>query len=297
MKPLIFFDFEQTDDGKVIIEKEKLIEIFDKIYTSGFDDGSKSKPIPLNDQITWTGTPKVTTTPNITDNKIPFMYTLDAKTNDTDGLSTVSNIKTISHTDDKLDSNRYLAKSFSIPYWKIRNKAIIIAGYPGIGKSTIFEYHSIYSEKRTGTLKHHGHYLRILDSDSSLFRWKYDINGVKLDEKNLEFPNNYINHIKENLYSQDIIFVSTHKVVRDALKDAGLEYIVAYPDKSLKKEYMNCYKFRGNDDAFINFQDKMWDSFIDDIEHDEYPSKICVGKDTAAHHLRMKDICDILKLE
>ena len=33
MKPLIFFDFEQTDDGKITIEKEKLIEIFDKIYT------------------------------------------------------------------------------------------------------------------------------------------------------------------------------------------------------------------------------------------------------------------------
>lgn len=45
MKPLIYFDFKNTDDNNVTINKNRLKEILDEIYNSGFEDGKKSNMI------------------------------------------------------------------------------------------------------------------------------------------------------------------------------------------------------------------------------------------------------------
>lgn len=82
--------------------------------------------------------------------------------------------------------------------------AIVISGFPGIGKS--YMYNNMKD-------------LKILDSDSSKFSWVKDEEGKNTKERNPDFPNNYIKHIKDNMDSSDIILVSSHKVVRDALKD------------------------------------------------------------------------------
>lgn len=40
MKPLIFLDFKQSQDGlSVIIRKDKLGQMFDEIYQAGYNDG------------------------------------------------------------------------------------------------------------------------------------------------------------------------------------------------------------------------------------------------------------------
>lgn len=57
-----------------------------------------------------------------------------------------------------------------------------------------------------------------LDSDSSNFSWVKDENGNNTKERNPEFPKNYIEHIKSNIGKVDVIFVSSHKVVREALE-------------------------------------------------------------------------------
>ena len=107
----------------------------------------------------------------------------------------------------------------------------IISAYPCCGKTYAFEnYQDIYS---------------ILDSDSSEFSWIYrertddelqkikeDLESMlspinadkefervrheKIKERNPNFPNNYIEHIKENIGKVDYIFVSSHLVVRQA---------------------------------------------------------------------------------
>ena len=58
-------------------------------------------------------------------------------------------------------------------------KSKIIAAFPGTGKSTYYREHS-----------------NCLDSDSSDWSWLV-VDGVK--ERHPEWPNNYINHIKENI--------------------------------------------------------------------------------------------------
>ncbi len=110
-------------------------------------------------------------------------------------------------------------------------ETIVVSGFPGVGKS-------YYVSRGEGS-----DYMPqgfAIDSDSSTF-----------DKSN--FPKNYIEHIKSNIGKVKIIFVSSHKEVRDALVDAKIDFTLAYPYANLKDEYIERYKERGSDDGFINY--------------------------------------------
>ncbi|WP_220456036.1 hypothetical protein [Priestia aryabhattai] len=130
-------------------------------------------------------------------------------------------------------------------------KTKIISGFPAIGKSFLFE----------------NNHLKVLDSDSSLFSW------IEKGVRHPDFPSNYMDHIKENIGKADFILVSSHDVVRKALEDNDIHYTLVYPDISLKEEYIERYKSRGNDEKFISFIESNWNKFIDDIEDEVFPAK------------------------
>lgn len=124
---------------------------------------------------------------------------------------------------------------------------IIISGFPGVGKSTLFKNKDFDM-------------LSIIDSDSSNFSW------LEPGLRHPEFPENYMEHIKSNIGKVDIILVSSHDVVRKALVKHGIPFTIVYPDKDCKEGYIKNYIARGNDRNFIEFISKNWDSFIDDID-------------------------------
>ena len=94
--------------------------------------------------------------------------------------------------------------------------------FPACGKTWLFEHQEDYG-------------LKILDSDSSHFSWVY-INGVK--ERNPNFPDNYIEHIKSKIGKYDYIFVSSHASVREALDKEGIDFTIVYPAQSCKAEWI-----------------------------------------------------------
>lgn len=149
-------------------------------------------------------------------------------------------------------------------------KAKVISAFPACGKTTYFKEwgrhkDNTWNDETIGEI--------ILDSDSSEFSWIKDKDGNNTKERNPEFPNNYIQHIKNNLDKAHIIFVSSHEMVRKALEDNDIEYHIFYPDKSMKEEWIRRFKERGNDEKFIEFISNNWDNFIDDIEIEAYPIK------------------------
>jgi hypothetical protein len=125
----------------------------------------------------------------------------------------------------------------------------IISAFPGVGK----------------TYYHNKHKDTTLDSDSSNFSWIKDENGNNTKVRNPEFPQNYINHIKENIGKYEYIFVSSHKEVRDALLDNCLFFYLVYPDSLRKDEFIERYRKRGNDENFINLIEKNWDIWLRDM--------------------------------
>lgn len=100
--------------------------------------------------------------------------------------------------------------------------------FPACGKTWLFEHQEDYG-------------LKILDSDSSQFSWirLYDPLGRPTTKlRNPDFPNNYIEHIKENIGKYDCIFVSSHKEVRDALDADGIDFTIVYPEQDCKAEWI-----------------------------------------------------------
>ena len=88
-----------------------------------------------------------------------------------------------------------------------------------------------------------------------------DSDSSKFDKAN--FPANYIEHIKKCIkegYAR--IFISSHKDVRDALVDNGLEFTLVYPKENLKCEYLERYKQRGSPQVFIDLIDKNWSVWL-----------------------------------
>lgn len=116
-------------------------------------------------------------------------------------------------------------------------KATLISAFPGTGKTYFFN--------NTNKI--------VLDSDSS-----------KFDKK--EFPQNYINHIKNNIDKADVILISSHKVVREALEANGLFFTLVYPEKKLKADYVLRYINRGSPDGFISLVKNNWDMWIDELK-------------------------------
>ena len=135
----------------------------------------------------------------------------------------------------------------------------VISGFPGIGKSYVFE--SITD-------------LKILDSDSS-----------KFPRKATQFPSNYIKHIKDNIGKADIILVSSHSVVRDALVMSRIDFTLVYPEKSLKREYLERFKQRGSSQVFIDNVDKFWDEWIDACDRQRFCTKVVLSKGMYLGHV------------
>lgn len=146
---------------------------------------------------------------------------------------------------------------------------IIISAFPACGKTWCVE-----------NLKDK---FDMSDSDSSNFSWVYNKteDGTTVKERNPKFPKNYIDHIKSLIGKKDFIFVSSHDVVRKALKAEELPYFLVYPDntgsnKCLWDERMTG---RGSPNSMISFVMGNWDNFIEDMKIESFPFHYVLGKD------------------
>ena len=137
-------------------------------------------------------------------------------------------------------------------------KTKIISAFPACGKT--------YCSENKQNL-----FNGILDSDSSNFSWVKE-NGKR--KRNPNFPKNYIEHIKENIEEVEIIFISSHNIVRKALEDNNIEYYLIYPDINLKNEWVERFIRRGNSDKFIEFIKNKWEYFITEMDMETFPTKI-----------------------
>lgn len=125
----------------------------------------------------------------------------------------------------------------------------IISAFPGTGKTWVYA--------------NQGREQLVLDSDSSNFSWSAP--GVR----NPAFPANYVKHILDKVGQADIIFVSSHKAVRDALFAAGVMFTLVYPEMDLRDEYIERYRARGSSEEFIKMLGGNWTGFIQELEDQE----------------------------
>ena len=126
----------------------------------------------------------------------------------------------------------------------------IVSAFPGTGK----------------TFYHQNNSKTSLDSDSIDYSWLCNDDGTRTNVRNPAFPQNYIDHIKENIGKYEHIFVSSHKEVREALLNNCLFFYLVYPSKSEKSFYMKKYEDRGSNPAFIKLIGDNWDARLNEVD-------------------------------
>jgi len=146
--------------------------------------------------------------------------------------------------------------------WKSIRNTTVISGFPGIGK--------------THFCKCYKNLLKVTDLDSSSFAWKEE--GKT---RNREFPRNYVKSIKSLLGKVDILLVSTHKEVVEALNRHNILFTIVMPTVSDKRLYMKRYRDRGSSERFLNLLNIRWEDYLEDLKKAR-ANKIILGSD---HHL------------
>lgn len=135
-----------------------------------------------------------------------------------------------------------------------RPTSVVIAGFPGVGKSVLVKSFSLING------------IEILDSDSSVYSWLPNPEHPNR-VRNPEFPNNYIRHIKVSLERPNtVILVSTHAIVLDALEKNRIKTALVYPgSRTQLEEYVGRYRDRGSPESFIKNIKTNWCVYLNAV--------------------------------
>lgn len=143
---------------------------------------------------------------------------------------------------------------------------IVISAFPATGKTTICRH----GGGRLGSAYVEG--IVMLDSDSSKYGWFDDGLGNKVRDP--DFPANYIEHIKSAIGRVDVIFVSSHLQVREALEAAGIRYYTVYPAKGMRAEWVGRSYLRGDPPQMTKFIADNFDEFVEDIDAEPHGQRV-----------------------
>lgn len=145
-------------------------------------------------------------------------------------------------------------------------KSAVIAGFPGIGKTTL--------------------YLDVKKRDLSTSLIDIDINDFIGKD---DFPQNYINRIRECSEKYAVILVDASPVIREAMTDANIFYSIVYPDISSMKNYLMRY----NHTIDKNMSEDKFTHLYNDINKDPHPKVKMRGDDIFI----TKELMDIIMLK
>lgn len=141
-------------------------------------------------------------------------------------------------------------------------RTIVISAYPASGKTYMYS-------------NYNGNPYIMLEADINKFKWTVDDKGHITNDINPDFPENYINYVKDNIGKVDVIFISYDKEMRDILSSRGIRYFLVYPDKQMKKDWVRRMMMQGKRGDFINYIIENFDASIDEIESNRTHSNVC----------------------
>lgn len=143
---------------------------------------------------------------------------------------------------------------------------MIVSAFAGVGKTTLAQKYG----------------KDVIDLESGDFRWLNN-DGTEQSKgsqrvQNPRFPINYLEAIKAANQKYKVVLISQHEVIRKCLDAVKLDYILAYPDISMKEEFIERYRKRGNNENFIRLISTDWEKWIQALDSVQTHSKIVLQK-------------------
>lgn len=143
---------------------------------------------------------------------------------------------------------------------------MIVSAFAGVGKTTLAQKYG----------------KDVIDLESGDFRWLNN-DGTEQSKgsqrvQNPRFPINYLEAIKAANQKYKVVLISQHEVIRKCLDAVKLDYILAYPDMSMKEEFIERYRKRGNNENFIRLISTEWEKWIQALDSVQTHSKIVLQK-------------------
>lgn len=145
----------------------------------------------------------------------------------------------------KLEAN----PPYNPPYW-----AVVIAGFPGVGKTYAAEHSEEWGFK-------------IVDLETQDFLWEEGEDG-KI-HKNPNYPKNYYDKLHELLESGqdvDVILVDTKSEILDQLKKHNIRFVTVYPKTECKEEYLRRYIRASKPFPFVDTMNENWEAHMEEAK-------------------------------
>lgn len=89
-----------------------------------------------------------------------------------------------------------------------------------------------------------------------------------------DFPANYVKEIKKLIGKVEVLFISSDPTILKQLNEDGVEFLLVYPDNSLKEQYMKRYCDRNSSYDFIGVMYKHWIDWVNELSEQLYCKKI-----------------------
>ena len=127
---------------------------------------------------------------------------------------------------------------------------MIVAGFPCVGKTTMGKK-----------------YNNVIDLSSTKFHYIVEKNEIneklkgkeKEHQVNHEWPQNYIDEIVRIKNDYDLIFVCDRVEILSLMLEQNIDFFIAMPYKSLKYDYIERAKQRGNNETFLKIFEEKFD--------------------------------------
>lgn len=113
----------------------------------------------------------------------------------------------------------------------------VICCFPGVGKTTL-----VNNLRQTS--------LNVTAMDSRAFN-------------KVDFPHNYIADVTAKINDGALVFADSHEDILEGFRQQGIDFVLVYPERDLKEEYLERYRQRGSSPVFVRLMNDRWDNFID----------------------------------
>ena len=113
---------------------------------------------------------------------------------------------------------------------------------------------------------------KIVDLNIDDFRYINE-EDRKLDHLNSKYPKNLISYLKVAMCEERIIFLPCDKIIRDALKEAGIPYYLVFPERDMRWDHIHL-TMKDYPSELRDFVNHNWDDLISSLEADDYATKV-----------------------